>query len=242
MCRNKLLSFDNLYFPLDDVNVEIWVLKATVWKLQLSSTVLSDDSISLWTTRYLVDNQKQLPDCPCDKNPIFLIWTLILVDVRNDFFLIMYIHDLLFSVKISLFLTFQACIHQKDYLNFRYHHKRALYCAYLVKHLRKDKLIQEIQYALANGDSLKPIVVVKLADKAAKKVSVRLHPCLPVDEFKESRFLPSKSNIRKQWYTGGDGEGRCGFIFQGIYCIQFSLVDPLEFVHSCSLQVGVKGC
>ena len=32
-------SFDNVYFPLEDVNIEIWVLKATVRKLQLSSIV-----------------------------------------------------------------------------------------------------------------------------------------------------------------------------------------------------------
>ena len=29
-------SFDNLYFSLEDVNIEIWVLKATVQKLLLS--------------------------------------------------------------------------------------------------------------------------------------------------------------------------------------------------------------
>ena len=35
------LSFDNLYFPLENVNIEIWVLKATVQKLKLSSIVLT---------------------------------------------------------------------------------------------------------------------------------------------------------------------------------------------------------
>ena len=32
-------SFDNLHFLLEDVNIEIWVLKATVRKLLLSSLV-----------------------------------------------------------------------------------------------------------------------------------------------------------------------------------------------------------
>ena len=32
-------SFDNLHFPLDDVNIEIWVLEATVRKHLLSSLV-----------------------------------------------------------------------------------------------------------------------------------------------------------------------------------------------------------
>ena len=29
-------SLDNLHFPLEGVNIEIWVFKATVWKLLLS--------------------------------------------------------------------------------------------------------------------------------------------------------------------------------------------------------------
>ncbi|XP_072050523.1 nucleolar protein 6-like [Amphiura filiformis] len=99
-----------------------------------------------------------------------------------------------------------VCFHQKDYLNFRYHHKRALYVAYLVKHLRKNKLVDDVQYSLANGDKLRPIVVLKLMDKSAKKVLVRLHPCPSAEAFRETRFLPSKSNIRRQWYTGQGDE------------------------------------
>ena len=33
----KTSSFDNPNFPIDDVNIEIWVRKATLWKLSLSS-------------------------------------------------------------------------------------------------------------------------------------------------------------------------------------------------------------
>ena len=33
-------SLDNLNFPLEDVNIEIWVRKATVRKLLLSSIVI----------------------------------------------------------------------------------------------------------------------------------------------------------------------------------------------------------
>ena len=34
------LSFDNLHFPLFDVNIEIWVLEATVQKYLLSSILM----------------------------------------------------------------------------------------------------------------------------------------------------------------------------------------------------------
>ena len=36
-------SFGNLHFPLDDVNIEIWVLEATVRKHLLSSLVLAKE-------------------------------------------------------------------------------------------------------------------------------------------------------------------------------------------------------
>ena len=34
------LCFDSIYFPKEDLNIEIWVLKATVWNLLLRSIVL----------------------------------------------------------------------------------------------------------------------------------------------------------------------------------------------------------
>ena len=43
MCRNKLFVFDNLHFPPKDVNFEIWVLKATVRKVLVSSIVSFGD-------------------------------------------------------------------------------------------------------------------------------------------------------------------------------------------------------
>ena len=39
-------SFDNLNFSLEDVNIEIWVLKAAVQILLLSSLVLDDVHVS----------------------------------------------------------------------------------------------------------------------------------------------------------------------------------------------------
>ena len=39
-------SFDNLYFHLEDLHVEIWVLKATVQKLSMSSIIAGRQSTS----------------------------------------------------------------------------------------------------------------------------------------------------------------------------------------------------
>ena len=42
-------SFDNLYFPLEDMNLEIWVVKATIRNFWLQYT--------LWNMRqYSIDN------------------------------------------------------------------------------------------------------------------------------------------------------------------------------------------
>ncbi|XP_038078124.1 nucleolar protein 6-like [Patiria miniata] len=96
----------------------------------------------------------------------------------------------------------QACRQPKDYLNFRYHHKRALYCAYLANQLRGHNLVEEVKYCWKDANHMRPLVVLKLAGKTIKHVQVNLYPCLPEGNFKKSRLLPSKSNIRRQWYTG----------------------------------------
>ncbi|XP_071794950.1 nucleolar protein 6-like [Asterias amurensis] len=98
----------------------------------------------------------------------------------------------------------QSCRQPKDYLNFRYHHKRALYCAYLANQLRGQALVEEVSYCWKDGDQMRPIVLLKLAGKSSGNIHVKLHPCLPDDSFKMSRLFPTKSNIRKQWYSGDE--------------------------------------
>ena len=51
MCRINFASFDNLYFALvKNVNLEMWVPKATVQKLLLSSIVGSTEKTSASST------------------------------------------------------------------------------------------------------------------------------------------------------------------------------------------------
>ncbi|XP_022104719.1 nucleolar protein 6-like [Acanthaster planci] len=113
--------------------------------------------------------------------------------------------DILTQPDLSIDLAVempQACRQPKDYLNFRYHHKRALYCAYLANQLRGHDLVESVNYCWKDANHMRPVVVLKLAGKNVKHIQVKLHPCLPESNFKKSRLLPSKSNIRKQWYTG----------------------------------------
>ena len=56
--------------------------------------------------------------------------------------------------------------------------------------------------------------------KSSGNIRVKLHPCLPDDSFKMSRLFPTKSNIRKQWYSGDeDTEGEAG----GKKCVNNSI-------------------
>ena len=64
MSKDVQLSFSHfdtsfvkieIHFPLEDVNIEVWVLKATVWKLSLSSL----DLCSLNFTTELFDNLRK---------------------------------------------------------------------------------------------------------------------------------------------------------------------------------------
>lgn len=55
----------------------------------------------------------------------------------------------------------QAFFHEKDYLNHRYHAKRALFLAGLARHLEaKCKVFESIKVVPFRGDARKPILVL----------------------------------------------------------------------------------
>lgn len=56
----------------------------------------------------------------------------------------------------------QDIFNEKDYLNYRYFHKRAYYLAAIMDGIKGDKTTQslELAYELLNDDHLKPIIVV----------------------------------------------------------------------------------
>ncbi|XP_049938031.1 nucleolar protein 6 [Schistocerca serialis cubense] len=100
----------------------------------------------------------------------------------------------------------QACFLKTDYLNQRYHQKRALYLAYLASYLQESDLLEEVMFHTWCGNTLKPVLKLKPAGKLSKHVTVLLHLSAESTSLKMTRFSPSKNNVRQSWYFG-DSDG-----------------------------------
>ncbi|XP_060055255.1 nucleolar protein 6 isoform X2 [Erinaceus europaeus] len=112
------------------------------------------------------------------------------------------------NVDVALTLP-KEILQDKDALNQRYFRKRALYLAHLAHHLARDPLFGSVRFSYTKGCHLKPSLLLRPHGKDERLVTVRLHPCPPLDFFRPCRLLPSKNNVRSAWYRGqslpGDG-------------------------------------
>ncbi|XP_067056195.1 nucleolar protein 6-like [Acropora muricata] len=106
------------------------------------------------------------------------------------------------NVDISVQMP-KECFHSKDFLNLRYHHKRALYLAVLASHLKQSSFIENVKFIHMNGEVLRPILLLKPKGlKVGKKFVIKLHPCLSEDTFKLQRCAPNMNNIEQDWFMG----------------------------------------
>lgn len=104
-----------------------------------------------------------------------------------------------------MWLHFQICFDVKDYLNHKYHVKRALYLAYIAGKLQESELVEEMRFSQSCGNPLKPVLEVKPKGKLGKQVVVLVHLTSPAGVFKLSRFSPEKNNVRPNWYFKENG-------------------------------------
>ena len=65
------------------------------------------------------------------------------------------------TLNSIVFLLLQECFHSKDFLNLRYHHKRALYLAVLASHLKQSSFIENVKFIHMNGEVLRLILLLK---------------------------------------------------------------------------------
>jgi U3 small nucleolar RNA-associated protein 22 len=93
----------------------------------------------------------------------------------------------------------------KDYLNHKYHVKRALYLAYIAGKLQESGLVEEVHFSQSCGNPLKPVLEVKPKEKLGKRVLIVVHLSPPADAFKLTRFSPEKNNVRPNWYFKENG-------------------------------------
>jgi U3 small nucleolar RNA-associated protein 22 len=88
----------------------------------------------------------------------------------------------------------------KDYLNHRYHVKRALYLVYIAGRLQGSDLVEDVHFTQSCNNPLKPVLEVKPKGKLGKRVVIVVHLTSSAGVFKLSRFSPEKNNVRPKWY------------------------------------------
>lgn len=93
----------------------------------------------------------------------------------------------------------KSCFHEKDYLNHRYHVKRALYLAVLKKALAKCACISSIKWSTFCDDARKPVLLLFPAPDAKGSTSksvIRILPTISSETFSVNKLGPSKNNVR----------------------------------------------
>ncbi|MGH0187725.1 UNVERIFIED_CONTAM: hypothetical protein FKN15_025700 [Acipenser sinensis] len=104
------------------------------------------------------------------------------------------------DVNVDLAVTMPAILHPKDYLNQRYHRKRALYLTGLAHHLSSSHAFGSLRFTYHHGNHLRPLLLLTPQGKEERSVTLRLHVCPPAGFFKPSRFHPRKNNVRTAWF------------------------------------------
>ncbi|GIY22546.1 nucleolar protein 6 [Caerostris darwini] len=91
----------------------------------------------------------------------------------------------------------KACWSGMDFLNQRYHRKRALYLSFIANSLLESDIIHNLKFKYQNECYLKPVLLIQPKDL---EITVCLTAYPASNAFKLSRFLPSKNNVRFSWY------------------------------------------
>ncbi|XP_054288165.1 nucleolar protein 6-like [Macrosteles quadrilineatus] len=109
------------------------------------------------------------------------------------------------SVDITVEMP-KKCFLKEDYLNARYHLKRAVYLGHLARLLQTSELVckqQGVSWSLLGGNPLCPRLLLHPAVDKLNKVNIYISAVPQGNTFKLSRFTPCKNNIRESWLTKG---------------------------------------
>ncbi|PWY66178.1 pre-rRNA processing protein Utp22 [Aspergillus eucalypticola CBS 122712] len=108
-------------------------------------------------------------------------------------------------LTVDLAVTMPSALFQeKDYVNYRYFHKRAYYIASLAAGIREaEGLNLTVKFGLQDGDSLRPVLLLEPNNGTERKESlpaktqIRIITAIEDSLFPISRTLPSRNNIRQ---------------------------------------------
>jgi U3 small nucleolar RNA-associated protein 22 len=108
------------------------------------------------------------------------------------------------SRPVDLAVTMPNSIFQeKDYVNYRYFHKRAYYIACLAAGIQEtvNSLGLEVKFGFQDGDSLRPLILLEPRsskdEKTLSQPQIRILTAIDPTLFPVTRTLPMKNNIRQ---------------------------------------------
>ncbi|KAJ5692086.1 hypothetical protein N7462_001509 [Penicillium macrosclerotiorum] len=108
------------------------------------------------------------------------------------------------SRPVDLAVTMPGSIFQeKDYVNYRYFHKRAYYVACLAAGIQEtaNALGLDVKFGFQDGDSLRPLLLLEphssKGDVTPSRPQIRILTAIDPTLFPITRTLPSKNNIRQ---------------------------------------------
>ena len=93
----------------------------------------------------------------------------------------------------------KECLHAKDYLNYRYCAKRAMYLGVITNHLQSSDDFKSVSLVAPGGDATRAYIACKFSKKSgASGYSVKILPSIDEGTFPERRFAPSANNARRK--------------------------------------------
>ncbi|KAJ5819680.1 hypothetical protein N7474_005271 [Penicillium riverlandense] len=104
------------------------------------------------------------------------------------------------SRAVDLAVTMPSSLFQeKDFVNYRYFHKRAYYVACLAAGIQESmaSLGFEVKFGIQDGDSLRPLILLEPRDEKAAQPQIRIITAIEPTLFPLTKTLPTKSNIRQ---------------------------------------------
>ncbi|KAH0543993.1 hypothetical protein FGG08_001760 [Glutinoglossum americanum] len=114
-------------------------------------------------------------------------------------------------ISVDMAITLPSSIFQeKDYLNYRYFHKRAYYLACLAAGIIESKDSKfKIKFSYLNGNNIQPIVIISscedggVDDFSSSKCDIHILPTISGDVFPATKLLPNKNCVRQSENSSG---------------------------------------
>lgn len=128
-------------------------------------------------------------------------------------------------------LKLKECLNKSDYLNHKYHVKRALYLSYLGARLNERG--DTVHVSWPDGNLLLPVLEITIGASSDKQnagtghVKIRLHFTPPENFFELRRFHPDTNNVRFKQFFNCSSEQEDDIVFSTPNYNQTILLDLL---------------